>query len=152
VLSAFGEDETKVAALDLGADDFVVKPFALPELLARIRVGLRHAERAAGAVEESAVLERGPLRIALAERRVWRHGAPVALTPTQFDLLACFARHPGKLLTHRAIVSEVWGDPDGADAQNLRVFVSQLRRRIEDDPHSPTLLVTDTGVGYRFLA
>jgi two-component system KDP operon response regulator KdpE len=152
VLSAFGEDETKVAALDLGADDFVVKPFALPELLARIRVGLRHAERAAGAVEESAVLERGPLRIDLAERRVWRHGEPVALTPTQFDLLACFARHPGKLLTHRAIVSEVWGDPDGADAQNLRVFVSQLRRRIEDDPHSPTLLVTDTGVGYRFLA
>ena len=151
VVSAQGDEETKVTALDLGADDYVEKPFALPELLARVRVGLRHAERAAGAVEESAVLARGPLRIDIAERRVTLRGEPLALTPTQFDLLACFARHPGRLLTHRAIVAEVWGDPDGADAQNLRVFVSQLRRRVEDDPRHPRLIVTDTGVGYRFL-
>jgi two-component system KDP operon response regulator KdpE len=151
VVSAQGDEETKVTALDLGADDYVEKPFALPELLARVRVGLRHAERAAGAVEESAVLERGPLRIDLAEHRVRLRGDPLPLTPTQFDLLACFARHPGRLLTHRAIVAEVWGDPDAADAQNLRVFVSQLRRRIEEDPRHPRLIVTDTGVGYRFL-
>jgi two-component system, OmpR family, KDP operon response regulator KdpE len=151
VVSAQGDEETKVAALDLGADDYVEKPFALPELLARVRVGLRHAERAAGALEESAVVERGPLSIDLAEHRVTLRGAPLALTPTQFDLLACFARHPGRLLTHRTIVAEVWGDPDAADAQNLRVFVSQLRRRIEDDPRHPRLIVTDTGVGYRFL-
>ena len=103
------------------------------------------------AVEESAVLERGPLTIDLAEHRVLRGGEPIALTPTQFDLLACFARHPGKLLTHRTIMAEVWGDPDAADAQNLRVFVSQLRRKIEEDARAPRLIVTDPGVGYRFL-
>ena len=97
------------------------------------------------------MLERGPLRIDLAEHRVTLRGEPLVLTPTQFDLLACFARHPGRLLTHRTIVAEVWGDPDAADAQNLRVFVSQLRRRVEEDPRHPRLIVTDTGVGYRFL-
>ena len=151
VLSAFGDESIKVSALDLGADDYIVKPFAFPELLARVRVALRHRERLGGAVEESAVLERGPLVIDLAEHRVLRSGEPIALTPTQFDLLACFARHPGKLLTHRTIMAEVWGDPDTADAQNLRVFVSQLRRKIEQDPRSPRLIVTDPGVGYRFL-
>ena len=151
VVSAFGEESVKVGALDLGADDYIVKPFAFPELLARVRVALRHGERVAGAVEESAVLERGPLTIDLAEHRVLRAGEPIALTPTQFDLLACFARHPGKLLTHRTIMAVVWGDPDAADAQNLRVFVSQLRRKIEEDARAPRLIVTDPGVGYRFL-
>ncbi len=97
------------------------------------------------------MLERGPLTIDLAEHRVLRAGEPIALTPTQFDLLACFARHPGKLLTHRTIMAEVWGDPDAADAQNLCVFASQLRRKIEEDARAPRLIVTDAGVGYRFL-
>jgi two-component system KDP operon response regulator KdpE len=152
VLSAWSEDETKVQALDLGADDYVVKPFAIPELLARVRVGLRHAERQTRAGQvEGARLVRGSVLIDTISRLVTVRGAPVQLTPTQFDLLLCFARHPGRVLTQRMIVAEVWGDPDAADAQNLRVFVSQLRRKIEADPHRPTLIVTDTGVGYRFL-
>jgi len=152
VLSAWGEDETKVRALDLGADDYVVKPFALPELLARVRVGLRHAEReATGARVEASQLVRGPISIDTASREVRVRDEPVVLTPTQYDLLLCFARHPGRVLTHRMIVAEVWGDPDASDAQNLRVFVSQLRRKVEADPRRPELIVTDPGVGYRFL-
>jgi two-component system, OmpR family, KDP operon response regulator KdpE len=152
VLSAWSEDETKVQALDLGADDYVVKPFAVPELLARVRVGLRHAERQAlGGQLEGARIVRGPLQIDTASRQVVVRGTSVQLTPTQFDLLLCFARHPGRVLTQRMIVAEVWGDPDAADAKNLRVFVSQLRSKIEDDPRRPSLIVTDTGVGYRFL-
>lgn len=152
VLSAWGEDETKVQALDLGADDYVVKPFALPELLARVRVGLRHAEReASGARVEASRLTRGPIEIDTASRQVIVRGEAVVLTPTQYDLLLCFARHPGRVLTHRMIVAEVWGDPDASDAQNLRVFVSQLRRKVEADPRRPELIVTDPGVGYRFL-
>jgi two-component system KDP operon response regulator KdpE len=152
VLSAWSEDETKVRALDLGADDYVVKPFAIPELLARVRVGLRHAERErSGARDEGARLVRGPIEIDSSTREVFVRGEPLQLTPTQFDLLLCFAHHPGRVLTQRTIVTEVWGDPDAADAQNLRVFVSQLRRRIELDPRRPALIVTDPGVGYRFL-
>jgi two-component system, OmpR family, KDP operon response regulator KdpE len=152
VLSAWGEDETKVRALDLGADDYVVKPFALPELLARVRVGLRHAEReASGARVEATRITRGPIEIDSASRQVRVRGELVVLTPTQYDLLLCFARHPGRVLTHRMIVAEVWGDPDASDAQNLRVFISQLRRKVEADPRRPELIVTDPGVGYRFL-
>ena len=100
-------------ALDLGADDYVVKPFALPELLARVRVGLRHAEReASGARVEASRLTRGPIEIDTASREVRVRGEAVVLTPTQYDLLLCFARHPGRVLTHRMIVAEVWGDPD----------------------------------------
>jgi two-component system, OmpR family, KDP operon response regulator KdpE len=151
VLSAWGEDETKVQALDLGADDYVAKPFALPELLARVRVGLRHARQSTGSALEASIVERGTIVIDIARHAVLVRGEPVPLTPTQFDLLLCFARHPGRVLTHRAIVAEVWGDPDGADARNLRVFVSQLRRAVERDPRRPTVIVTDPGVGYRFL-
>jgi two-component system KDP operon response regulator KdpE len=151
VLSAWGEDETKVQALDLGADDYVVKPFALPELLARVRVGMRHAEKASGARVEASRLTRGPIEIDTASREVLVRGEAVVLTPTQYDLLLCFARHPGRVLTQRMIVAEVWGDPDASDAQNLRVFVSQLRRKVEADPRRPELIVTDPGVGYRFL-
>ena len=149
VLSAWGEDRTKVEALDLGADDYVVKPFAVPELLARVRVGLRHAARATGA-EAAGRLEHGPLVVDLAAHRVLVDGREVALTPTQFALLACLARRPGRVMTHRAIVAEVWGDPAAADAQNLRAFVSQLRRRIERDPARPSVIRTEPGVGYRF--
>ena len=152
VLSAQGEDAAKVEALDLGADDYVAKPFSVRELLARVRVALRHADSAAGALAESSWLERGSVRLDLAEYTATVRGEVVSLTRTQFALLACFLRHPGRLLTHRAIVAEVWGDPDAAAADNLRVQISQLRRRIEEDPRHPALIVTEPGLGYRFLA
>jgi len=152
VLSAQGEDAAKVEALDLGADDYVSKPFSVRELLARVRVALRHAESAAGARAESSWLERGSIRLDLAEHSATVRGEVVSLTRTQFALLACFMRHPGRLLTHRAIVTEVWGDPDAAAADNLRVQISQLRRRIEQDPRHPALIVTEPGLGYRFLS
>ena len=151
VLSAWGEDQTKVEALDLGADDYVEKPFAMPELLARIRVAVRHLERSAGSSVEGSRLVRGDIVLDLAERRVVVRGSEVQLTRTQFDLLAAFARHPGRVLTHRALVAEVWGDPEAADASNLRVFISQLRRAIEPDPGHPERIQTAAGVGYRFL-
>ncbi len=112
VLSAWSESETKVEALDLGADDYIEKPFAMPELLARVRVAVRHLQRGSGAAAESSRLERGDITIDLAARRVSVRGMEVQLTRTQFDLLATFARHPGRVLTHRALVTEVWGDPD----------------------------------------
>jgi two-component system KDP operon response regulator KdpE len=152
VLSAQGEDAAKVEALDLGADDYVAKPFSVRELLARVRVALRHADSATGALAESSWLERGSVRLDLAEYTATVRGEVVSLTRTQFALLACFLRHPGRLLTHRAIVAEVWGDPDAAAADNLRVQISQLRRRIEEDPRHPALIVTEPGLGYRFLA
>jgi two-component system KDP operon response regulator KdpE len=150
VLSAQGEDAVKVEALDLGADDYVSKPFSVRELLARVRVALRHAEPP-GARAESTRIERGVVSLDLAEHTARVRGEPVQLTRTQFALLACFARHPGRLLTHRAIVAEVWGDPEAAAADNLRVQISQLRRRIERDPRHPELIVTEPGLGYRFL-
>ena len=150
VLSAQGEDAVKVEALDLGADDYVSKPFSVRELLARVRVALRHAEPS-DARAESTRIERGVVSLDLAEHTARVRGEPVQLTRTQFALLACFARHPGRLLTHRAIVAEVWGDPDAAAADNLRVQISQLRRRIERDPRHPELIVTEPGLGYRFL-
>jgi two-component system KDP operon response regulator KdpE len=152
VLSAQGDDAPKVEALDLGADDYVAKPFSVRELLARVRVALRHAESAAGALAESTSLERGSIRLDLAEHTATVRGEVVSLTRTQFALLATFMRHPGRLLTHRAIVAEVWGDPDAAAADNLRVQISQLRRRIEEDPRHPALIVTEPGLGYRFLS
>jgi two-component system, OmpR family, KDP operon response regulator KdpE len=152
VLSAQGEDAAKVEALDLGADDYVAKPFSVRELLARARVALRHGESAAGGLSEASLLERGPIRLELAEYTATVRGEVVSLTRTQFALLACFLRHPGRLLTHRAIVAEVWGDPEAAAADNLRVQISQLRRRIEEDPRHPALIVTEPGLGYRFLA
>ncbi len=151
VLSAWDEDETKVEALDLGADDYVEKPFAMPELLARIRVAVRHLQRTTGSSVESSRLERGDIVLDLAERRALVRGVEVPMTRTQFDLLATFARHPGRVLTHRALVSEVWGDPDAADPSNLRVFISALRRLVEPDPGHPERIETVAGVGYRFI-
>ena len=150
VLSAQGEDAVKVEALDLGADDYVSKPFSVRELLARVRVALRRGD-AADARASSTRMERGPVQLDLAEHTARVRGEAVQLTRTQFALLACFMRHPGRLLTHRAIVAEVWGDPDAAAADNLRVQISQLRRRIEQDPRHPALIVTEPGLGYRFF-
>jgi two-component system KDP operon response regulator KdpE len=148
VVSAHGDDASKVRALDLGAEDYVSKPFSVPELLARVRTALRHGERSAPL--EATIVERGSVRIDLLQREASVDGRVLTLTPTQFDLLVCFARHPNRVLTHRMIASEVWGDPDAAEATNIRVFVSQLRRRLDPD-RSPSPIVTEPGVGYRFV-
>ncbi len=148
VLTAEGSDRRKVLALDEGADDYVTKPFSMPELLARVRVALRH--RARPGAPDRAVLEVGDLRVDLAYHRVTVAGREVDLTPKEFAFLAVLARHPGKVLTHRAILHEVWGPEYGTETQYLRVYASQLRKKLEDDPASPRL-VTEPGVGYRLV-
>jgi two-component system KDP operon response regulator KdpE len=147
VLSAHGDDDSKVRALDLGADDYVAKPFSTRELLARVRAALRHGERVAPI--EASTIERGDLTIDLIRREATIAGRPLPLTRTQLDLLVCFARHPNRVLTHRMLATEVWGDPEAAETANIRVFVSQLRQRLEQG--RPTRIVTEPGVGYRFV-
>jgi two-component system KDP operon response regulator KdpE len=148
ILSARDREQEKIAALDAGADDYVEKPFSIGELLARLRAALRHGARDASPAAE---VESLGLRVDLANRSVTKTGAPVRLTPKEYDLLATLARHPGKLLTHRQILTAVWGPAHGEDTQYLRVFVGQLRAKIEDDPAAPRIIVTDPGVGYRFV-
>jgi len=145
VLSARGREEDKVDALDAGADDYLTKPFGVNELLARLRVALRHA--GAGANQDP-VFEVGPLRVDLARREVRVGGREVKLTPTEFRLLALLARHAGKVLTHRQILREVWG-PAATEVHYVRVHMAELRKKIEAEPARPRLLVTEPGVGYR---
>jgi two-component system KDP operon response regulator KdpE len=147
LVSAVGEEDEKVAALDAGADDYVTKPFALGELLARLRAVLR---RAAPSAEP--VLRVGPLEIDRDARSVLRDAEPVHLTPHEFDLLRVLAENEGKLMTHAAILRAVWGPSYQRESNYLHVFVSQLRRKIERDPARPRLIITATGVGYRFVA
>ena len=146
VLSARGREEDKVAALDAGADDYVTKPFGMAELLARVRVALRHAE---GREPDDPVLSFGGLSIDLARREVLREGAPLKLTPIEYRLLTTLARNAGKVLTHRQLLKEVWGPSHGEDTHYLRVYMAQLRRKVEADPSNPQLLLTEPGVGYR---
>jgi len=149
VLTAEGADDRKVAALDEGADDYVTKPFSMPELLARVRVALRH-RRPANESLDTSVLEVGDVRIDLASRLVTVGGREVDLTPKEFGFLIVLARHPGRVLTHRMILEEVWGPGYGTESQYLRVYASQLRKKLDDDPATPRL-VTEPGVGYRLL-
>ena len=149
VLSAEGSEQRKVLALDEGADDYVTKPFSMPELLARVRVALRHRP-AEGAPVDEAVLAVGDLSVDLASRVVTVAGRPVELTPKEFAFLALLARWPGRVLTHRAILHEVWGPEYGTETQYLRVYASQLRKKLHDDPARPRL-VTEPGVGYRLV-
>jgi two-component system KDP operon response regulator KdpE len=147
VLSAHGEEERKVRALDLGADDYLTKPFGVAELLARIRAALRRAgsARSAGA----ATLEHGALRIDVERHEVTVGGRPVHLTPKEFDMLHYLVQHAGKLITHRSLLRAVWG-PEYEDARPyLHVFVGQLRRKLEPDPSHPRFILTEPGVGYR---
>jgi len=148
VISARGKEDDKVTALDAGADDYLTKPFGVNELLARIRVALRHALSAASATGEP-VLEIGPLRIDLTRREVRVSGAEIHLTPLEYRLLALLAQNAGKVLTHRQILKEVWGPGSANETHYLRVFMAQLRRKIEPDPARPQLLLTEPGVGYR---
>jgi two-component system KDP operon response regulator KdpE len=146
VVSAVGDEEEKIAALDAGADDYVTKPFAIGELLARLRAALRRA----GPTGEP-VLEVGPIRLDLEAHSVTARGEPVHLTPNEFSILRVLAQHPGKLLTHRAILREVWGPAYGEESNYLHVYVSQLRRKLEADPARPRHLLTEPGAGYRLV-
>jgi two-component system KDP operon response regulator KdpE len=148
VLTVEGAEDRKVAALDAGADDYVTKPFSMPELLARVRVALRHQHRQQG--ESAALLHVGDVRVDLAGRQAWVGGEPLDLTPKEFALLATLARHPGRVLTHRMLLQEVWGPGYGSETQYLRVFASQLRKKLGEDPDHPRL-VTAPGVGYRLV-
>jgi two-component system KDP operon response regulator KdpE len=148
VVTADGADERKVAALDEGADDYVTKPFSTPVLLARVRVALRH-RRAAGLVDRT-VIDVGDLRIDLARREVSVAGRYVELAPKEFALLSLLSRHAGRVLTHRAILEEVWGPDAIRETQHLRVYAGMLRKKLGDDPQRPRL-VTAPGVGYRLV-
>jgi two-component system KDP operon response regulator KdpE len=148
VISARGREGDKVAALDAGADDYLTKPFGVNELLARMRVALRHAALV-GKDTSSIVLEIGSLRIDQVRREVMVGGREVHLTPIEYRLLVLLAKNGGKVLTHRQILKEVWGPPYVNETHYLRVFMAQLRRKIEQDPARPRLLVTEPGVGYR---
>lgn len=145
VLSARGREEDKVNALDAGADDYLTKPFGVNELLARLRVALRHARAAS---DQPVVIENGPLRIDLARREVSVEGKEVHLTPTEYRVLALLAQNAGRVLTHRQILHQVWG-PGATESHYVRVQMAEIRRKIEADPARPKLLVTEVGVGYR---
>ncbi|MFO0744119.1 MAG: response regulator [Myxococcota bacterium] len=147
VVSARGRESDKVDALDAGADDYLTKPFAVGELLARVRVALRHARLAAGASEP--VLVVGPLKLDLPGHVAWLDGQELKLTPTEWRLLALLATHAGKVLTHRQILKEVWGPNQVEHTHYVRVYMAELRKKLEPDPTRPRLLVTEPGVGYR---
>ena len=148
ILSARDRETEKIDALDAGADDYVEKPFGVGELLARLRVALRHRVQRSGA---EPVIRAGDVEIDLVKRLVTRGGAPVRLSPKEYDLLAKLAQSVGRVLTHRELLTGVWGPAHVHDVQYLRVFVGQLRHKLEQDPNAPRLIVTEPGVGYRFL-
>jgi two-component system KDP operon response regulator KdpE len=147
ILSARDRQAEKIAALDLGANDYVEKPFAMGELLARVRAALRLAH---DQVEERAALKAGNLSIDLSKRIIMKNGEPLRLTPKEFDLLAVLARNAGRPLTHHHILTSVWGASHRDDIQYLRVFIGQLRAKIEDNPAAPQIILTEAGIGYRF--
>ncbi len=150
VLSVRGEEQTKVRALDAGADDYVTKPFGMSELLARVRANLRRIppqDSPAGGV-----IDAGDFRIDLDAHAVTVCAREIKLTPKEFELITYFARHPGKVITHRALLTAVWGGNSTEQTEYLRVFIGQLRKKIEPDPSSPRYILTDPWVGYRFEA
>ncbi|MFN3584229.1 response regulator [Phenylobacterium sp.] len=148
ILSARDRETEKIDALDMGADDYVEKPFGVGELLARLRVALRHRLRDQGA---EPVISAGDLTIDLVKRLVTRGGEAIRLSPREYDLLAQLVRGAGKVVTHRQLLTAVWGPAHEHDVQYLRVFVGQLRQKIEPDPSQPALILTEPGVGYRWM-
>jgi len=149
VLSVKGEERTKVEALDAGADDFVTKPFSMEELLARVRATLRRASEPSS---EGAgmVMEAGDFRLDVETRKVTVLKREIHLTPKEFELLAHLMRHAGKVLTHRKLLTAIWGSNYGEQTEYLRVFIGQLRKKIEDDPSAPRYILTEPWIGYRF--
>jgi two-component system, OmpR family, KDP operon response regulator KdpE len=148
VLSVRDDDQSKVAVLDAGAEDYVNKPFSTPELLARLRA----AQRKARPEEEISVFKKGDLIVDLTARVVMRGGREIKLTATEYALLRLFVRHSGRVLTHRYILREIWGPKSEEHRQYLRVYVTHLRQKIESDPTNPSLIRTEPGIGYRFAA
>ena len=151
VLSARGRESDKVTALDAGADDYVTKPFAVPELMARMRVALRHAAQAAGGQDEP-VFAVGDLMVDRAHRQVSVAGQQVHLTPTEYQILAVLVQHAGRVLTHRQLLKDVWGLHTDEHTHYLRVYMAQLRHKLEREPARPKYLLTELGVGYRLRA
>ncbi len=148
VLSARDRESEKIAALDLGADDFVNKPFGIGELLARMRSALRRSHQINA--DPVTQFEIAGIRIDLARHDVRKRGEPIRLTPKEFERLAFLMRHPGKVITHRQLLNDIWGPANVSDSQYLRVFIGQLRAKLEDTPSEPALILTEPGVGYRF--
>jgi two-component system KDP operon response regulator KdpE len=146
VISARGREEDKIKALDAGADDYVTKPFGVGELLARIRVALRHKNVSASG---SSLFESGDLRVELARRQVFVGDKEVHLTPIEYKLLTTLIKHAGRVLTHRQLLREVWGPHSSEQTQYLRVYMGQLRHKLEQNPSRPVHLLTEPGVGYR---
>jgi two-component system KDP operon response regulator KdpE len=149
VLSARGEERTKVQALDLGADDYLTKPFGMDELLARVRALLR---RPTLTTEDTTPLQIGPLNLDQDTHQISREGTPLDLTPREFEVLAYLMRHANKVVTHRLLLTNVWGPQFEGETQYLRVFINRLRRKVEDDPAHPRLIITEPGVGYRLVS
>ncbi len=149
VLSARTDEKDKIAALDAGADDYLTKPFGVGELLARIRVALRRSEKNASG--SASVVEFGTVQLDLANRTVKRNGEPVHLTPIEYRLLNLFVRNPGKVLTHRQILREVWGPSHVESSHYLRIYMRQLRHKLEKNPANPQFILTEIGIGYRLM-
>ena len=149
VLSVKGEERSKVEALDSGADDYVTKPFGIDELMARVRAALRRSGGTTG-TEEVSSFDAGDFRIDMDARRVHTQGREVRLTPKEFDLFVYMARHPNRVITHRTLLEAVWGEASQEQPEYLRVFMGQLRKKLEPDPSNPRYLVTEPWVGYRF--
>ena len=145
---ARGQDEDKIHALDAGADDYLTKPFSVGELLARMRVALRHVAQTASGKDEPAFTV-GELRVDLGKRQVFVQESEVHLTPTEYRLLATMIKYAGRVVTHRQLLKEVWGPPYVEHTQYLRVFMGQLRQKLEPDPAKPRFLINEPGVGYR---
>jgi two-component system KDP operon response regulator KdpE len=149
ILSVRDDEQGKVQALDLGADDYVTKPFGMEELIARVRTALRHRFQAHG---EKPLFVSGNLSVDLVRRRVKREGGDIKLSPKEYELLRILVLHAGKVLTHKHILTEVWGPAHNEDPQYLRVFIRSLRQKIELDPAQPQFILTEPGVGYRLRA
>ncbi|MFA5837815.1 MAG: response regulator transcription factor [Bellilinea sp.] len=150
VLSVRDNEKDKVAALDKGADDYLTKPFGIEELLARVRVALRHSEQAIG--NKQSIIKAGPVTVDLARHVATMRGEEIRLTATEFKLLAYLAAHADRVLTHQAILTQVWGFEDFDHVEYLRVYIGQLRKKLEQNPDDPHLILTEPGVGYRFMA
>ncbi len=152
ILSATDQEQEKVRALDLGADDYITKPFGTEELAARIRAAIRRTERLSGNSDAAdPVVKAGSFEIDLAARLVYRDGEEVRLTRTEYDLLRALAVNAGKVMTHRQLLQSVWGPEYGEETEYLRTFIKQIRRKLEEDPSRPKQILTEPGVGYRLF-